>query len=53
MVQVFEGMVGMLAIKYPDDLKNPAISIVSAAMAVAYPCLKRPQAPAAMRLVPS
>jgi hypothetical protein len=32
----------LLAAKYPDDLKSPAVSIVSVAMISAYPC-RRPK----------
>ncbi len=40
MIEVFVGAVGFLKMKYPDDLKNPAITIVNAAMMTAYPCPK-------------
>jgi len=32
----------LLATRYPDDLKSPAVSIVAAAMVSAYPC-RRPK----------
>jgi hypothetical protein len=40
MVSVFENSVKLLATKYPEDLKSPAVSIVDAAMNRAFPCAK-------------
>jgi len=38
MVSIFVNAMRLVATKYPDDLKLPAISTVSASMSRAYPC---------------